>query len=153
MREYVAFYWNKVDAWYEEDTQVFVGPKDPYTRVDCIESSRSVSVVINGVTIAQTDRPIMLVETGLPHRYYIPSKDVRMDLLQPSERVVGSAYKGEARYFHAQAGDGLIENVAWTYRYPTSEAARIAGYVCFPQGKVDMYVDGELEPKPRTRWD
>ncbi len=111
------------------------------------------SVVINGAAVAQTDRPIMLVETGLPHRYYVPAKDVRMELLRPSERVVGSAYKGEARYFHAQIGDELIENVAWTYRYPTHEAAAIAGYICFPQGKVDMYVDGELEPKPRTRWD
>ena len=142
-----------MDAWFEEDTQVFVGPKDPYTRVDCLESSRSVSVVINGETVAQTDRPVMLVESGQPLRYYLPAKDVRMELLRPSDRVVGSQYKGEAQYFHAQIGDELIENVAWTYRYTTHEAAAVAGYVCFPQGKVEMYVDGELEPKPSTRWD
>ncbi len=121
--------------------------------MDCLESSRSVSVVINGETVAQTDRPVMLVESGQPLRYYLPAKDVRMDLLRPSDRVVGSQYKGEAQYFHAQIGDELIENVAWTYRYTTHEAAAVAGYVCFPQGKVDMYVDGELEPKPSTRWD
>ena len=111
------------------------------------------SVVVNGVTVAQSERPVMLVETGLPHRYYLPAQDVRMELLEPSDRVVGSPYKGEARYFHAQAGGELVENVAWTYRYPIPEASAIAGYVCFPQGKVDLYVDGELEPKPRSRWD
>ena len=153
VREYVAFYWNKVDSWFEEDTQVFVGPKDPYTRVDCVDSSRNVSISIKGVTVAQTQRPVLMTETGLPHRYYIPWVDVREDLLVLSERVVGSPYKGEANYLHVEIDGERVENVAWTYRYPPAEAARIAGYICFPQGKVDLYVDGELEPKPRSRWD
>ena len=97
-RDYVAFYWNKMDSWFEEDEEVFVGPKDPYTRVDCLASSRHVRVEVNGVTVAETTRSVMMLETGLPHRYYIPREDVSADVLRPSERVAGSPYKGEASF-------------------------------------------------------
>ena len=153
MRDYVAFYWNKLDHWYEEDEEVFIGPKDPYTRVDCLASSRHVRVELNDVTVAETERSVMLLETGLPHRYYIPADDVCQDLLRPSERVIGSPYKGKAGYFHVDANGETFEDVAWSYAEPTLECGKIAGYVCFPQGKADVYVDGVLEPKPNTRWD
>ena len=151
--DYVAFYWNKMDGWFEEDEEVFIGPKDPYTRVDCLASSRHVRVELNGVSVAETDRPVLLLETGLPHRFYIPSADVRQELLRPSERVIGSPYNGQASYFHVDANGETFEDVAWTYLDPTPEAGKIAGYVCFPQGKTDVYVDGVLEPKPKSRWD
>ena len=150
---YVAFYWNKMDGWFEEEEQVLIGPKDPYTRVDCLESSRHVRVELNGVTVAETTRPILLLETGLPHRYYIPGEDVQQDLLQPSERVIGSPYKGLANYYNVDAGGEQFENAAWTYTDPVAEASKVAGYVCFPQGKADVYVDGALEAKPKSRWD
>ena len=153
VRDYVAFYWNKMDGWFEEDEEVFIGPKDPYTRVDCLASSRHVRVDLNGVSVAETDRPVLLLETGLPHRFYIPSADVRQELLRPSERVIGSPYKGQASYFHVDANGETFEDVAWTYLDPTPEAGKIAVYVCFPQGKADVYVDGVLEPKPKSRWD
>ena len=153
IRDYVAFYWNKMDGWFEEDEEVFIGPKDPYTRVDCLASSRHVRVELNGVSVAETDRPVLLLETGLPHRFYIPSADVRQELLRPSERVIGSPYNGQASYFHVDANGETFEDVAWTYLDPTPEAGKIAGYVCFPQGKTDVYVDGVLEPKPKSRWD
>ena len=153
VRDYVAFYWDRMDGWFEEDEEVFIGPKDPYTRVDCLDSSRQVKVVVNGVIIAETDHPVMLLETGLPHRYYVPRKDVRSELLQPSTRVIGSPYKGEAQYFHVEANGEVTENVAWIYRYPAAEASKIMGHICFSQGKTDVYVDGRLEEKPNTRWD
>ena len=153
VRGYVAFYWNKVDHWFEEDEEVFIGPKDPYTRVDCLQSSRHVRVELHGVTVAETTRPVLLLETGLPHRYYIPSEDVTPDVLRPSERVAGSPYKGEARYLHVEVGGETAENVAWVYDAPAEESAKIAGHICFPQGKADVYVDGVLEPKPKSRWD
>src|ERR1700704_6019569 len=70
---HLAFYWNAVDAWYEEDEEVFVHPRDPYTRVDTVHSSRHVRVEVDGVTLGETRRPILLFETGLPTRYYIPT--------------------------------------------------------------------------------
>ncbi len=77
---HLTFYWDAMDAWFEEDEQVFVHPRDPYTRVDTVHSSRHVRVEIEGVTLAETLRPILLFETGLPIRYYIPKLDVRMNL-------------------------------------------------------------------------
>ena len=153
VRDYVAFYWNKVDAWFEEDEEVFSGPKDPYKRVDCLQSSRHVRVVVNGETVAETDAPVLMVETGMPERYYIPKRDVHPLALRESERVDKSPYKGEAHYYSVAAGGEVIENLAWYYRYPVAAVAKIANYVCFPQGKVDLYVDGDLAEKPRTRWD
>ena len=152
-RDHVAFYWNKMDGWFEEDEEVFVGPKDPYTRVDCLASSRHVRVELNGVTVAETKRPVLMLETGLPHRFYIPGADVRQELLRPSERVIGSPYKGQAGYFHVDADGETFEDAAWAYLDPTPEVGKIAGHVCFPQGKADVYVDGVLEPKPKSRWD
>jgi uncharacterized protein (DUF427 family) len=57
-----------MDAWYEEDEEVFVHPRDPYHRVDILESSRRVTVRVNGEVVAQTERPKILFETGLPPR-------------------------------------------------------------------------------------
>ena len=142
-----------MDAWFEEDEEVFVHAKDPYKRVDSFRTSREVKVVLNGETIAETNRAVMLLETGLPHRYYIPETDVRRDVLKPSDLVTRCPYKGEAHYYSIGAGGELFNDLAWYYRYPTPETAKIANHICFPQGKVEMYVDGELEPKPRTRWD
>ena len=87
---HLTFYWNEMDAWFEEDEQIFVHPRDPYTRVDTVHSSRHVRVEIEGVTLGETRRPILLFETGLPTRYYIPKLDVRMDLLEPTEYVTRS---------------------------------------------------------------
>ena len=150
---YISFYWNKVDAWYEEDEEVFIGPKDPYTRIDTRASSRNVRVVINGEIVAETNRSVMLIETGLPHRYYIPKADVRMGMLKPTGVVTQSTYKGIASYYNVEAGGETVEDLAWCYEDPTEESSKIAGRICFPQGKVEMFVDDEREPKPKSRWD
>jgi len=152
-KDLVAFYWNKVDAWYEEDEQIFIGPKDPYTRVECLSTSRQVLVKLNGETVADTTDAVMMLETGLPVRYYIPRQDVRMDLLKETDRTAGSPYKGIAKFYHAEVNGTALDLAAWTYEDPVAESAKIAGHVCFPQGKVEMYVDGVREPDPKTRWD
>lgn len=151
--ELVAFYWDKVDAWFEEDEEVFIGPKDPFTRVDTRETSRHIEVVINGEKIADTTSAVMLTETGQPHRYYIPKADVRMDLLRETDRVMKSPYKGAAGYYDVEAAGQTAELVAWCYEDPIPESSRIAGYICFPQGKVEMRVDGVLQENPKSRWD
>ena len=65
---------NNIDHWYEEDEEIFVHPRDPYHRVDVLQSSRHVKVRVNGEVVAETDRPRILFETGLPPRYYLPQK-------------------------------------------------------------------------------
>jgi uncharacterized protein (DUF427 family) len=95
---------NKTDAWYEEEEQVFVHPKDPYHRVDVLDSSRHVRVTVGGEVVAETDRPAVLFETGLPPRYYIPPEDVREDVLEESEKTTQCPYKGVASYNSVEVG-------------------------------------------------
>jgi len=104
LTDYIAFYWNKMDAWFEEDDEVFVHPRDPYKRVDVLNSSRHVKVAVGGEVIADTKRPRLLFETGLPTRYYIPKLDVRLDLLTPTATQTKCPYKGTAHYWTVGVG-------------------------------------------------
>jgi len=145
--ELIAFHWKLMDAWFEEDEEVFVHARDPYHRIDVRNSSREVRVVVNGQTLAVTTRAQFLFETGLPVRYYLPKKDVRMDLLQPSPVKTACAYKGPtSRYWQA------LSDIAWCYENPAPEVGPIAGKVAFFDERVDIYLDGNEMPRPRTKW-
>ncbi|MEA2507225.1 MAG: hypothetical protein QOH48_1843 [Actinomycetota bacterium] len=149
---YVAFYWDRVDAWFEEDDQVYVHPRDPYSRVDVLQSSRHVRFEIAGETVAETDRPRLLFETGLPVRYYIPKLDVRMEFLDPSPTRTRCPYKGEASYWHVRAGGKVFDDLAWSYREPIPECPKIENLICFFNERVDTFVDGQKTETPRTHW-
>lgn len=150
LRGYIAFKWNAMDAWYEEDERVYVHPRDPYHRVDTIRSSRHIRVEIDGMTVAETDRPHLLFETGLPTRYYIPLEDVRMDLMTPTETHTGCPYKGTASYWSAEINGEVYDDIAWAYLDPLPEIPKIRDTLSFYNERVDIYVDGELEERPRT---
>ena len=147
---YIALDWKAMDHWFEEDEEVFVHARDPYTRIDILRSSRHVEIVINGVKVADSHQPTMLFETGLPTRYYLPKTDVRMDLMTPTDLETHCPYKGTADYWSVDAGDELAENIVWSYKHPTHESSKIAGLVAFYDEKVDVYVDGELQDKPKS---
>lgn len=85
---YVTLAWDELDAWFEEDEQVFVHVRDPYSRIDVLETSSHVRVTSHGETLA-AGTPRILFETGLPPRYYFDPADVRLDLLMPSETESG----------------------------------------------------------------
>ncbi len=147
---YVSFNWRSMSRWFEEDEEVYVHARDPYKRVDILQSSRHIEVVIGGVTVADSYRPKLLFETGLPVRYYLPKTDVRLDLLVSSDTATSCPYKGDAEYWHVSTEDGLVEDILWSYPTPVAESAPIAGYVSFYNEKVDIIVDGELEARPET---
>lgn len=147
---HVRLDWEAMDAWFEEDEEVFVHPRDPFTRVDVLGSSRQVRVEIDGVTVAESTQPRLLFETGLPTRYYLPKTDLRLDLLEPSSYVTHCPYKGRAEYYSVRIGDRLHADVAWFYRTPTPESFKIAGLVSFYDERVDLFVDGERQERPRT---
>ncbi|MEJ2857489.1 MULTISPECIES: DUF427 domain-containing protein [unclassified Saccharothrix] len=150
LRSLVRLEWDAMDEWFEEDEPVYVHPRDPYTRVDALSSSRHIRVEVGGVTVAESSRPVILFETGLPARYYLPMTDVRMDLLRPTDLRTSCPYKGTAEYWSVVAGDAVHENVVWGYRTPLEESRRIAGLVAFYNEKVDIFVDGVREERPRT---
>jgi uncharacterized protein (DUF427 family) len=152
LADYVAFYWDKADAWFEEDDEVFVHPRDPYHRVDVLRSSRHVQVIIDGTVVAESHRPSLLFETNLPVRYYLPKVDVRLDLLTPTATRTRCPYKGEAVYWTADIGGKRYEDIAWGYPAPIPEIPKIENLISFYNEKVDIVVDGVPQERPRTRW-
>ena len=152
LRDLVRLDWHAMDAWFEEDEEVFTHPRDPYTRVDILASSRHIRVEVGGATVAESASPRLLFETGLPVRFYLPKPHVRLDLLAPSDTVSHCPYKGRAEHWSVRATDALHEDVAWSYPAPLPESQRIAGLIAFYDEKVDVYVDGTLQERPRTKF-
>jgi len=142
LRDTIRLDWQAMDAWFEEDEEVFTHARDPYTRVDILPSSRHVRVEVDGMTIAETTKPTLLFETGLPTRYYLPKTHVRMDLLTPTQTATHCPYKGQAAYWSLRIGDDLVPDLAWSYPTPLPESQKIAGLICFYPDKLDLYVDG-----------
>ncbi|MGC1351182.1 MAG: DUF427 domain-containing protein, partial [Xanthobacteraceae bacterium] len=150
IRGHVRFEWDRMDAWFEEEEEVFVHPHDPYKRIDLLHSSRHIEVSFDGVKLADTRQPTILYETGAPIRYYIPKQDVRMDLLEPTDNRTGCAYKGFARYWSLTVGEITCENIAWSYPMPIADCAKIAGLVAFYNEQVDLIVDDVPQERPST---
>src|SRR5262249_34978074 len=140
------------DQWFEEDEEIYIHPRDPYTRVEILASSRRVQVEIDGVQVADSVRPRLLFETGLPVRYYLPKTDVRMDLLSPSATPTGCPYKGEASYYDITVDGTVYPDHVWWYPTPLPESQKIIGLVAFYNEKVDIIVDGERLERPKTHF-
>jgi len=152
LRDLVRLDWNSMSEWFEEDEPVYTHPRDPYSRVDILASSRRVRVELDGVTVADSGQPRILFETGLPPRYYLPLTDLRMDLLRPSDTQTHCPYKGTASYWSVDTGRRVHEDVVWIYRTPLPESQKVAGLACFYNEKVDLYLDGERLERPRTHF-
>ncbi|MEM7142777.1 MAG: DUF427 domain-containing protein [Actinomycetota bacterium] len=150
--DHVKVDWSAVDRWFEEDEEVFIHPRDPYRRVDALPSSRHVVVRVDGVVVADSTRPTILYETGLPPRYYLPADDVRIDLLRESDSRTGCPYKGFARYWHLTVGEATYEDLVWGYDDPFPESAPVKGLICFYNEKVDLEIDGETVARPQTKF-
>lgn len=147
---YVRLEFEAMDNWFEEDEEIFVHPRDPHKRVDILASSRHVRIEIDGVTVADSHSPRLLFETGLPTRYYLPKTDLRLDLIEPSDTTTRCPYKGEAEYYSVRVGDTLHSDIVWYYRSPVPESQKVQGLVCFYNEKVDVFVDGVKQERPKT---
>jgi uncharacterized protein (DUF427 family) len=150
LRGLVRLEWGAMDAWFEEDEEVFTHPRSPYTRIDILASSRHVRVEVEGLTVAESTGPRLLFETGLQVRYYLPKPHVRMDLLELTDTVTHCPYKGQAQSWSVRVGDSLRAQMAWSYPTPLPESQKIAGLIAFYNEKVDLYVDGVRQGRPAT---
>ncbi|MFC0624752.1 DUF427 domain-containing protein [Kribbella deserti] len=146
---YVLLDWAAFDEWLEEDEPIVGHPRDPRSRIDLLASSRHVRVELDGVELANSVRPLLLVETFLPPRYYLRPEDVRMELLQPSDLRTTCAYKGHAAYWSLGT---TAPNIAWAYPEPLDGMQRLAGLVSFFTEQVDLEVDGVRLERPLTPW-
>ena len=147
------FDWDALDRWYEEDEEVFVHPRNPYSRVDALRSTRSVRVALDGVVLAESASPVMVFETGLPTRYYLNRTEVHFEHLVPSPTVSRCPYKGTTTGYWSVMVDGTTyQDLAWSYDFPTRQLLPIAGLVAFYNEKVDVYVDDALVDRPRIHF-
>jgi uncharacterized protein (DUF427 family) len=152
---HIAFEWfwrrgTGLDQWYEEEEEIFVHPRDPHKRVDALPSSRHVRIGIDGKVVADTHRPVLLFETGLPVRYYIPREDVRLDLFTPTDHRTGCPYKGTAQYWSYTEAVDVPPNLVWSYPDPLPAVAAVRGLVAFYNEAVEITVDGERLERPVT---
>ncbi|HTX12256.1 MAG TPA: DUF427 domain-containing protein [Solirubrobacteraceae bacterium] len=152
LKDLVAFYFDRMDHWYEEDEEVFVHPRDPYHRVDVIATSRHLRFSLDGELLAESERALALFESNLPIRWYLPAEDVSAER-EPTDTVTRCPYKGTASYYAVRRENGeLVKDLIWYYEDPLPAVASIAGRLCFFNERVDVEVDGELEGRPDTAW-
>ncbi|MET9383589.1 DUF427 domain-containing protein [Streptomyces sp. NPDC002928] len=154
---HIAFEWFRrvgrgLDHWYEEEEEIFIHPRDPHKRVDAIPSSRHLVIQIDGTLVADTHRPVLLFETGLPTRYYIPREDVRLDLLEATDHHTGCPYKGTAEYWSWRGEADVPPNLVWSYPDPLPAVGAIQGLLAFYNEAVDITLDGERVERPVTHF-
>lgn len=147
LRGLIAFYFDRMGRWLEEDEEIGVHPRDPYHRIDVLRTDRRIRVSLEGVLLAETHRALALFESNLPTRWYIPREDVVAEL-EPSDTVTRCPYKGTASYYSVPGGKDLV----WYYEDPHAEVGRIAGLVCFFNERVDIELDGEAAERPDSPW-
>jgi uncharacterized protein (DUF427 family) len=143
----VRLEWGALDAWFEEDEQVFVHPRNPYARVDALRSSRHVRIELDGAVLADSSATVMVFETGLPTRYYFDRSAVAFERLVPSDTVTACPYKGVTSAYWSVPPH---RDIAWSYDYPTRQLLPIAGLVAFYNERVEVIVDGERLERPET---
>ena len=149
---YVELEFNAFE-WTEEDEPIVSHPRDPFHRIDVRRSSRSVVVEHEGTVLAESTRPVLLFETNLPVRSYLPREDVRLDRLRPSDTRTSCAYKGTTTsYWAVERPDGRMVDVAWSYEHPLPDMPEIAGLIAFFDERVDVVLDGVRRERPVTPW-
>jgi uncharacterized protein (DUF427 family) len=112
-------------------------------QITITPASVHVEISLDGEQLAISDRAVVLAETGLPDRYYLPRDDVRTDLLQRTARRTTCPFKGQASYWSVVVGDRVHKNVVWSYETPIPAAEGIAGLMCFYDDKVELTVSGK----------
>lgn len=129
-----------------ESESVWDYPRPP--RVE--PSGRHVRVVVDGITVADSRRAVRVLETSHPPAWYIPTEDVRMDLLERTPKRTACEFKGDATYYTIRAGGRDRTDAAWTYERPLPGYEAITGHVAFYAGRVDeaWVDDARAEPQP-----
>jgi uncharacterized protein (DUF427 family) len=149
----VRFEWTALDAWFEEDEQVFVHPRNPYVRVDALRSTRTVRVELEGAVLAESSSSVMVFETGLPTRYYFNRTEINWAHLIPTDTVTECPYKGTTSgYWSIRVGEHVHSDLAWAYNFPTRQLLPIAGLIAFYNERVDIALDGERLHRPETHF-
>ena len=151
LADLVAFALHGVDAVYLEEERVRGHVRDPYHRVDAVPTSRHVTVRVDGHTIAESQRAVLVFETGLPVRTYLPAEDVDDAVLEHSDTVTTCPYKGTTESYHSvRVGERRLADAVWVYASPDPAVAAIAGLLAFDDAQVEVVHEHEPFGVPRA---
>ena len=140
---YAALYWGRVDRWLDEDDEAVGHLPDPFHRVDIRATGQRVRVLAGENVVADSSRALLLSETGLPNRYYLPTEDIRTELLAATVTRTVCPYKGWASYWTVNLDGRELTDAVWEYQEPLAESSRIAGYRSFLHKELTTEVDGQ----------
>ncbi len=112
-------------------------------QITITPSDLHIEVSLNGEKLAESDRAVLLDETGLPARYYFPRQDVRTEFLRPTSRRTTCPFKGQASYWSAEVGGEIYDDLVWSYETPIPQAAGIAGLMCFYTERAELTIGGQ----------
>jgi uncharacterized protein (DUF427 family) len=138
---YVRVAWDAADAWFEEEEQVFMHPRNPYHRVDCVRTSRRLLVEVGGTVLVDTADTLGVYETALDARLYVRRDQVIDGILVASPTKTYCPYKGTASYWSAMVADMPLVDVAWSYEDPYPECRALRGQLCFDESRVTVAAD------------
>jgi uncharacterized protein (DUF427 family) len=143
---YVYVPWDAVDTWFEEGRELVHYPPNPYHRVDCRPSARSLRVTVEGAVLVDTTDTVVVFETSLDPVLYVDPAHVRVDLLQPSPTRSYCNYKGWATYWSAVVDGTVVADVAWSYAEPFDETRSIAGFFGFDPARAAVVAELPVSP-------
>ena len=140
---------NKKPPFAEEpksgEESVWDYPRPPIADAD----NRHILVKAEGITIAETERAVRVLETASPPTFYIPPEDVITELLEKASGSSFCEWKGQATYWNVVVNDQRITKAAWSYHNPSERFNEIDGYFSFYPALVNCFVDGEkVIPQP-----
>ncbi|NUS85238.1 MAG: DUF427 domain-containing protein [Streptomyces sp.] len=111
--------------------------------MEVTRGTQQVTVTIDGRVVAESRRPLLLSETGLPVRYYLPPQDVNLSLFEPTDTHTTCPFKGEAAYWTylgTEGGGGPRPDVVWAYPDPIDSVAEIKDHLSFYDTVADISV-------------
>ena len=116
------------------------------------DDTRHVQIAVDGVVVASSTAAVVLEETGLPARYYLPRADVRTELLRATDKATSCPFKGGASYWSLELDGAAHPDIVWSYEDPIEGMEAIAGRLAFFDERVDVTIDGVPQERPRTQW-
>ncbi|WP_136612141.1 DUF427 domain-containing protein [Sinomonas albida] len=138
---------NAFERLREDEQDVEGHPRDPFHRVDARPGSQPVRVELDGLVLAESASPVLVHETMLPVRTYLPRSDVDFTLLEPSERTSVCPYKGRASYWSVRGAGTRGRDIAWSYEHTLPDSAHLKDLIAFYDERTQIRTeDSQLPP-------
>lgn len=120
-----------------------------YPRPPALEPvPQRITMMLGGVTIADTARAFRVLETHHAPTYYIPPEDITA-VLTPVQGSSFCEWKGSARYVDVTANGVTARRAGWAYDRPTARFAAIAGHLAFYAGLMEACYVGSAKVIPQ----